>query len=299
MRTIFISSFHQLISRNILGTPLLDFLLASGGIRIVLLVPLEKQDFFKKEFGRKDVFIEGVSRQLKKRDAFLRYLSLSAVDTKAIEVIRRREFNRISSRLFRIIGGRRLGQNAIRLVDGLLTPRGRFAALLDRYRPDLILSTDVQNENDVRLMHEARSRNIPVVGMVRSWDNFTTKGPLRVLPKALVVPNEIVKQEAITLSFVPEERIVPVGIPHYDRYLKPTAESRDAFCRRMGLGTAKKIILFSPIGNRFIRNNLLDKLVLETLSAIDASILVRIPPTDDVMLDGFKSKKANAVFDIS
>ncbi|MFY9462470.1 MAG: hypothetical protein WAP51_04695, partial [Candidatus Sungiibacteriota bacterium] len=42
-----------------------------------------------------------------------------------------------------------------------------------------------------------------------------------------------------------------------------------------------------------------DKLVLETLSAIDASILVRIPPTDDVMLDGFKSKKANAVFDIS
>lgn len=299
MRTIFITSFHQLISRNILTTRFLDFLLAGGNIRVVLLAPAEKQDFFKNEFGREGVVVEGVSRVLTRRDIFLRYLALSAVNTRAVEVIRKAEFDRISSRCIRILGQSRLGQGSIRYLDRMLTPRGRFAEFFNKYQPVLAFSTDVQNENDVRLMHEAKDRGVPVIGMVRSWDNFTTKGPLRVFPGVLVVPNEIVKQEAVTMSFMPEARIMPVGIPHYDRYMKPAAESRDAFCRKYGLDSAKKIILFSPIGNRYIKGNLLDKLVLETLSALDLNILVRIPPSDYVTLDGFKTPKAQVAFDVS
>lgn len=313
MKTIFITSFHQLISRNILSTPLLKLLLQKGDIRVVLLVPDDKKDFFQKEFGRTGVLVEGVPRALTRRDIFLRYLALSAVDTKALEVIRKAEFDALSSWLLRMVGRKRLGQRAIRAADRFLTPRGRFAKFFDQYRPALVFSTDMQNENDVRLMHEAKDRKVPVVAMVRSWDNFTTKGILRVLPRILVVPNEIVKREAETLSFVPEDRIVPVGIPHYDRYLdikfkiqNPKSKisyntgdvlSREEFCLKFGLDPAKKIILFSPIGNRFIRNNLLDKLVLETLSLLDANILVRLPPSDYVTLDGFKTKKAHVVFD--
>ncbi len=313
MKTIFISSFHQLVSRNILATRLLDLLLGGGNTRVVLFVPSDKQGFFQNEFGRNGVVIEGVPRTFTKRDIFFRYLALSVIDTKALEVIRKTEFDRLSSRIMRLLGKRRLGQNIIRRMDDFSTPRGRFTEFFDKYQPALVFSTDMQNENDVRLMHEAKDHNVAVVATVRSWDNFTTKGILRVIPRTLIVPNEIVKREAATLSFVPEERIVPVGIPHYDRYIAAKIQSaksknqnnsqsvlsREEFCRKYGLDPTKKIILFSPIGNRFIRNNLLDKLVLETLSALDVNVLVRIPPSDYVTLDGFKSKKAQVAFDIS
>ncbi|MCH8286657.1 hypothetical protein IIB79_09060, partial [candidate division KSB1 bacterium] len=60
---------------------------------------------------------------------------------------------------------------------------------------------------------------------------------------------------------------------------------------------AKKMILFCPIGNRYIRNNKLDALILETLEKIDANIFVRMPPTDEVNIDEGKKYKANVVFD--
>ncbi|MDO8500053.1 MAG: CDP-glycerol glycerophosphotransferase family protein [bacterium] len=297
MKTVFISSFHPLISRNILATGLLDLLLQRGDVRIVILVPTDKEDFFREEFGRAGVIVEGAPRALVKMDIFLRYLTLSEIGTKALKVIRKKEFDRIGSRLLRLVGKSSFGQRAVRALDKLLIPSGRFSLLLDKYQPDLVFSTDVQNENDVRLMHEAKSRNIRVAGMVRSWDNFTTKGLLRVFPDLLVVPNEVVKKEAVIMNYFPEERIVPVGIPHYDRYVKPIIGTREEFCRKIGLDPEKKLIFFAPIGNRYIRDNLLDKMALEALSAIDVNILVRMPPSDYVTLDGFKSKKAKVVFD--
>jgi len=312
MRTIFISSFHQLISRNILRTPLIEILLVDSEVCIVLLVPEDKRVFFTKEFERDRVVVEGVSRAMTRRDIFLRYLVLSSVTARGIEVIRKREYDRLRSRLLRVLGRRVFGQGLIRRLDKWFTPRGRFGALLDRYKPVLVFSTDVQNENDVRLMHEARSYGIPIVGMVRSWDNFTTKGALRVIPDTLVVTSEIVKREAMNYSFVPEDRIMVVGIPHYDRYIeaanqKPRTQNqndnsrlkitREEFCAKNNLDPGRKIVLFAPIGDRYIRDNLLDKAVLETLAELDVNILVRMPPSDYVMLDNWRKGKANVVFD--
>lgn len=309
MKTVFISSFHQLISRNILATPLIGRLLEGSEIRIVLLVPDDKKAFFENEFGNKRVLVEGVSRTLDKRDIFLRYLALSSVDCCGIEVIRKWEYDQWRSRLIRAVGGRRAGQRFLRGVDALLTPRGRFAHLLDHYRPAVIFSTDVQNENDIRLMREARSRGIKTVGMVRSWDNFTTKGALRVVPDILMVTSEIVAEEAMKYSFVPKHKIRVVGVPHYDRYLNLKTQHqassiqhssrREAFCRSMKLDPAKKIVVFAPIGDRYIRDNLLDKMVLEALSAMDVNVLVRMPPSDYVNLSDWKSGGAFVSFDYS
>lgn len=304
MKTIFISSFHQLISRNILSTPLLDYLSRSNDIRIVLFVQEDKRDFFQREFGADHILIEGVPWALSRREIFLRYLALSAVHTDALEIIRSVESNRLSSRLVRFFGGGRIGQLLLRRVDAFFTPSGRFAPFFEKYHPSLVFSTDIQNENDVRLIHEARRRGVAAIGAVRSWDNLTTKGMMRVVPDKLIVPNLIVRQEAMMIDYVPERSIVPVGIPHYDRYVKskiPNSQlllTREEFFQRMNLDPQKRTVLFAPIGNRYIKNNLLDRLVLETLGSFDINIIVRVPPSDYVSFDQGAAKKANMEFDI-
>lgn len=276
----------------------MDFLLKGGGRRIVILVPEDKLEFFTAEFSRERVVIEGVPRSLERRDLFLRYVALSAVHTDSLEIIRSVESKRLSSWLIRLFGMFKIGLGFIRLLDRILTPRGRFSALIDTYKPDLVFSTDIQNENDVRLIHEAMGFGIKVVGAVRSWDNLTTKGMIRVIPDILVVPNSIVKREAMAINHVSEDIIKPIGIPHYDRYIHPEPEPREKFFLRMNLDLSKKLIIFAPIGNRYIKNNLLDRVVLETLGELDVNIIVRVPPSDYVSLDGVAAKRANIVFDI-
>ena len=175
MRTIFITSFHPLISRNILSTPLFDFLLVDRELQIVLLVPEDKRGFFQKEFGRDRVIVETVPRAITRRDIFLRYLALSSVDTRALEVLRRAAFHTISARCMRIAGKRKIMQYFVRMLDALVTPRERFAKLLRAYRPALVFSTDMKNENDVRLVHDAQRKNVATVGMITLFTKSVTK----------------------------------------------------------------------------------------------------------------------------
>ena len=59
MKTIFLTSFHVLIGRNILATDALR-LLTDREIRIILIVPDYKKDYFEKQFGHTGVVVEGV-----------------------------------------------------------------------------------------------------------------------------------------------------------------------------------------------------------------------------------------------
>ena len=290
MKTLFITSFHPLISRNILATPILDLLLRAGDIRIVVLVPQQKAFFFEDEFRRPGVIIEGVERRLTRLDAIFRYLFLALLATRSIVIKRKTELESSGQWLTYLIGGSGFWRRTIRRVDRWLTPRDRFRALIARYRPDLVFATDVQNESDVRLMHEARGWGIPVVGMVRSWDNLTSKGIIRVLPDLLLVNNELVKREAVTLDDMPEGRIEVVGIPHYDFYVTEPRASREEFFRRIGADPAKRLILFTPTGDRYLRENIVDREILELLrdeAPQDSQFLLRYPPQDTVNLEGF------------
>ena len=51
-RTIFITSFHGLVSR-ILESGFLDYLLETNNLRVVIFVPDFKCDYFLKTFGNK------------------------------------------------------------------------------------------------------------------------------------------------------------------------------------------------------------------------------------------------------
>lgn len=311
MKTIFITSFHTLISRNILGTDLLSRL--SREHRLVILVPDYKRDYFFKHFGGSNILVHGVPSDLSARDLIFRRLSLALSPSKTLAIKRRSDFYERKtwfSFLAFILPLFLLGRipfciRLFRYLDYHWPGRTIFRKALRNYEPSLIFGTDLQNELDVKLLQEARKSGIKTIGMVRSWDNLTAKGLLRFIPDRLVVQNQIIKKEAVRYNRVSAEKITVVGLPHYDKYLKALKgqdnliKNRNEFFRGLGLDPAKKAILFAPAGRRYIDKNETDKYVLEILSELDLNILVRIPPGDSANFEGFKSRRAKVVFDYS
>lgn len=320
MRTIFITSFHPLISRNILQTNLLASLVARNN-RIVILAPDFKKDYFQKNFGGRNIFIEGVSTALSKRDLLWRSLALAVSRTRTLDIKKRSDFyaDKNFLRYFfttapSYIFKGRLFLNFFHALDYLTVRPKTFSNLFKKYHPDLVFATDVQNEIDVRLLQEARKSGLKTLAMTRSWDNITAKGIIRFIPDVLIVQNDIIKSEAVKYSYVSVEKIKVIGIPHYDRYYlaKKTLDaarlwpailtdqllkSRQDFFHDHGFNVSKPLVLLAPAGNRYIRHNKTDRAVLESLSGLDINILVRIPPGDHVDFNGFVSSRATVAFD--
>lgn len=303
MNTIFLTSFHPLISRNILSTKFMD--LVGRENRVVLFVPDFKRDYFEKEFSGRNFAVEGVPVTLTGRDLFMRKFALVLCPTQDLVIKRRAQFYKDrnifsfigfrSAQLF--FGGSLLALRIMRFLDAVLPSSHTFAGFFETLNPDAVFSTDVQNELDVRLLHEARARRVTTVGMVRSWDNLTSKGVLRVVPDRLVVHNETIKEEAVRYNLVPPANIFVIGIPHYDNYMSPPERSKEAFFKAFDLDPRKKLVVYAPIGDRYIRDNETDTFILTILSKLDLNILVRLPPTDSVRFDKFVSKGARVAFD--
>src|SRR3989344_5672954 len=310
MKTVFITSFHALISRNILQTSLLREL-ARDGIRVVLVVPDYKKSYFQEQFSASQVTVVGVSTNLSRRDIFFRKLTLALTPTRALTIkwradfyVNRKFFPFVISSILSFFGRFSYALRMLRLLEAVLPGTSFFKDLLDQEKPDLIFLTDIQNELDVRLLKEAQAQGIRTVGMVRSWDNLTTKGFIRALPDRLVVHNQIMKDEAIQLNLMSGDHIDVVGVPHYDRYFQAMHDAelrqenqRLVFFHSFGLDAEKPLVLFTPIGDRYIRDNDLDSFVLRTLARLHCNVLVRFPPGDVVSLNIDKKQFPNIAFD--
>ncbi len=301
MRTIFIAAFNPFILRNILIGDALSVLKAEPDSRVVVLVPDYKVDFFKKAIGGDRVLIEGVKTQIiSRQDIFFRFVNSSLANTDSLSIHKRtqleqgRNFPRFLAALLlmKVFGRLKAIRNLSRLADYLTIDKARFSGLFDRYQPDLVFSTDVFHDDDVHLLAAAKKRSVKTVGMVRSWDNFTTKGIFRIRPDALIVHNEIMKDEALRHSGMIAKDIFISGIPQYDRYFSGQRMAREDFFKKIGLDPAKKMILFSPFGKRFTDT---DWQVMEILKEFiekklipPSQVLVRFTPNDEVPLGKFE-----------
>lgn len=282
-KTIFITSCHSLISRNILFTGVLD-LLVKEGIRVVIIVPEAKIEYFKKTFERDGIHIEGVKIHSKKREGMMKYLSLTALRTKTLFIKRKTEMKGSGS-IMNIFLNNHLMHSVIRIVERLSYKDSIFKDLFKKYSPSSVFITDIQNEIDLALLNEAKKNNIYTLGMVRSWDNLTSKGLIRVIPNRLIVWNEIIENEAVTLHDIDKNIISIIGIPHYDAYKTYDYSDKKAFFDKIGADINKKIILVIPIGDRYLRENNVDKDIVDILDKTlpqNYQILVRLPPGDYV-----------------
>lgn len=262
-------------------------------------MPDFKKDYYEKTFGRPWVIIEGVATGKPSKTFFgLFFKRLFRLMLRTESVIIRERYQIWSMKknwravlfvyIAQNIGKLKFALPFFRWLDYHLTPHYFFNEVFNKYQPALIFATDVQNENDICFVREAKKRKIPVVGMVRSWDNLTIHSILQVIPDQLLVWNDILKNEAIRYSGIPENQIPVVGIPHYDRYLKSQKMPRDEFFKKIGANPDKKLIFYAPIGDMYQYENDTDQLVIEMLAKRDENIFVRFPPNDRVSyLDNF------------
>lgn len=293
MKTIFITSFHVLISRNILCAPILK-LLTERGWRVVLIMPKKKEEYFRKTFGGPQVFAEGVPNKLDRRDDLFKDLALAAVRTSSLRTMRRRQMGIERPVMQKVFFFAPLVRRFIPYLYRLTMPRHSFRELFERYRPSIVFSTDVFSSSDCRILHEARVHGVPTLGMVRSWDNLTTKGGFRVVPDTLLVHNEFAKNEAIRFHGIHPSRMRVIGIPHYDNYIHPPKISRAEFLRQMGIPEDKTFFVYAPLGDRIMKvGNVVHTHfydgelipIIERCLPPNAFLIVRFPPTDTVTVD--------------
>lgn len=138
-----------------------------------------------------------------------------------------------------------------RLILGLPSD-DNAAQLFNEIKPDCLIPLSAVNlAFDIPLSREAKRRRIPVVGMVRSWDNFSSHGLLMVVPDVFILQNQFLLDMARQYQAVGSNNGIRIsGLPHYDRYYGHTPTlSRDELCAVLGCDAEKKIILYGAMGN--------------------------------------------------
>lgn len=157
----------------------------------------------------------------------------------------------------------------------------------EKYQPDAVFAAGILNDEDITLLKQAKRRGIPSVGMMKSWDNFTSKGFLRVSPDMLFVQNPTMVEEAIKFNNFPRERIKITGFPQWDHYLDPSWRMpREEFARKFSIDPNKKWITYFAGGLITGLFNIPDKgeHVLMLKQAIeegklnDSTVLIRAHP---------------------
>ena len=69
-------------------------------------------------------------------------------------------------------------------------------------------------------MRTADYLKIPVIALVSSWDNLTSKAFFPFSLRRLIVWNNVLKNEAISLFDFPENKISVTGVPRYDLFFR-------------------------------------------------------------------------------
>jgi hypothetical protein len=256
-RTIFLTINNAVNVRDILRGSVLETLRRSGH-RIVVVTPAHGERAFMSEFAGDDIVIEPLVRHAPGRlESVLnrwRYVLFPELsETVKILGAPRGERSAAKKALLRSamvvkrwIGSRRL-KRAMMWANVRLFPDRHHAALFRRYRPDLVVVTEVMNlAPDLWILKRAVREGVPVLWLVRSWDNLSSKGILPAPIDRLTVWSEMMREEAVSLHGFPPHHVSVAGPPHLDivTRLDGTLE-RGAFLERIGADPDKKLILYA------------------------------------------------------
>lgn len=262
MKTIFITAYHGFISRNLFNTDVLKILKRQNDLRIVIFTPPLKRDFIEKYYGGGNVIVEGFDLDEVIRIPFNKFwyrLAFLLENTRYVKDKRLENLYHNKNilgymrygcvNMWALILSRLQPTRAIyRFLDFYFSPKNLVTPYIEKYQPTLLFATDIFGEHDVLFLRQVKLERIPIVGMVRSWDNTTTKGVIRVMPNKIVVNSQVVKEELVRFHDYSEKNIFVVGLPQFDYWLQGPTLTREEFFKRIGADPAKRLILFAPAG---------------------------------------------------
>ncbi|OEJ66078.1 hypothetical protein [Magnetovibrio blakemorei] len=125
-------------------------------------------------------------------------------------------------------------------------PNKELQELIDIENPDVIIHPSVLDGvfiND--LVITCQNENIPLVVIMNSWDNPSTKKSVIGLPDWLLVWGEQTNIHAQKFMNMPSDRIVNFGAAQFDLFRHPPRISRDEFCIRHDLDPTSQILLYA------------------------------------------------------
>ena len=296
MRTIFITIFQAIEAKNILRTTVLERLAARPDIRLVCFVKFEERAaFYRREIPHERIVFEPFpSMPQGYFERCMSFLKFHLIRTKTTNLKKRMNLERSGnwplffvSHILNWLFARPIVRRLLRPLDLRLVGDPGFGPYFERYRPAVVLLAHLFDDVETALLREARRRGVPSVGYINSWDKITTRASLRLLPDTMLVFNDIVKAEAMRYADMPAGRIIPTGIPQYDRYVTGEPALREEFFRRIGIDPAKRLVVYAPMGRTFSDSDwemidILYTAIERGRIGPDAALLVRFQPNDFV-----------------
>ncbi len=261
-KTIFINIGEDIVIRNIFTKSFWSEFLSQNLYNVVVLVQEGKKDFFKQILPEGLIIEEYKRGKVGRKESLLNSLARSGIDSHTNLWSKMRSYKRGDSSFFDTMWKRFLAttlgnfdwyKKMIRKLLLTITPDEKLKLLYDTYKPVAIFATSLSNYDfDVPISREAKRRGVKLIGMGRSWDNFSSHGLLRVVPDVFLIQNPFLvdmaeKYQAIYQKEVP---MTVIGLPHYDAvaHLENILEPREKFLNRLGLSQNDKYILYGAMG---------------------------------------------------
>jgi len=129
----------------------------------------------------------------------------------------------------------------------------------------------------------ARSHLLPVVHIVGNYDNLSSQGFRGVPVNRILVWGESMKNDAVNLQAIPEDRVKMIGVIRYDAIAGEIKEDRETFLISKGLDPGKKTILFAGSMMAYHYYEALATLKELLDSGIDCQMVLRIYPNKGLM----------------
>ena len=175
-------------------------------------------------------------------------------------------FRRITEwRPVRTRAGRRTLGACLRVIERALPRRPGIDALIQEYRPDVVLVTPLVRlgSNQVEVLRSALAYGTRTALCVASWDHLTNKARISEVPDRVFVWNQTQKEEATELHGIPSNRVVVTGAQCFDQWFdRVPARPRSEFLATTKLPAARPFLLFvcssfdlgGPVEAHFVRD---------------------------------------------
>lgn len=268
-KTVFITVAEDIIGRNLIFTDFWNtFKERSKGDRLIFLVQPDRLEYYKNVFAEDvgvgiSIVVESYKRSpAGKFENLMMSLARSGINSHTNLWSKMRSYRRGDSSWFDThakralafsLGGFSWYKHVLRRLILTWQSDARLRELYDTYKPDRLFATSLTNYDfDVLIAREAKKRGIKIIGMVRSWDNLSSHGLLRVLPDVFLLQNIFLKDMAVEYQAIDPSKlpIHIVGLPHYDahKHIESILPPREVFLRSLGLDPNKKIIFYGAMG---------------------------------------------------
>jgi hypothetical protein len=289
-----LSITHGFQARNLLQTDVLPLLLEAG-YEVTIIGPASGRAEFQRAFQKPGVHFSQVAAKPGRLSNFfgaVRRYALANPQRNATYNLFNEEFLRskkpryvVLRALNRLLGRRRALRDGWTTLESALIPGREVEAALRAASPALLVTGTPGTEHlDALLLRAARRLGIPTLCVVLSWDNLTSKGHMAVRPDRLVVWNERMRKEAVELHDYSPEAVDVAGVAHFDVYARPEQQlTRSAVCRRLGLDTGRKILVFGTVSPYLFRYNLevaelLARAITDGRISPAAQLVIRLHP---------------------